>query len=134
MYSPSPFSATNAPPQVTSFNVSFPRCNLDPPGDTGYLEPTLSPEAVGSVLPASPLSSGCLLLGPSCQGGCPVLTKQPWMDAWDTCRPKEIVFPPGSTLSPRRLFPGFCELIREKEGEGGGCCLPSPLSAAIHGD
>lgn len=52
------------------------------------------------------------------------MTKQRWMDAWDTCRPEEIGFPPGSTLSHRRLFPGFCELIRKKEGEeGDAACL-----------
>lgn len=50
------------------------------------------------------------------------------MDAWDTCPPEGLVFPPDCTLCHSHPLPGFCELIREKEGEEEGAArLPRYL-------
>lgn len=102
--SPSSFLANSTPPQEPHLqrvpDFPFPRCTLDPPGGTGHLESTQSPEAVGSVLLLPILFPvGISYQGPSCRGVLPSLDGAALMDAWDARRPGGIVFPPGCTLS-----------------------------------
>lgn len=80
------------------------------------------------VPPASSLSSGTSYYGLSWWGGLPSLEEQPLDRCPGHMLSRGIVFPPGCALSHSHLLLGFCELIREKEGEeGDAACLPRYL-------
>lgn len=125
IFSPqSPISGATLP--VTSSEFPFLGSVLDP-GGTGHLEPTQTGER-GHRAPPQPFPVGGSYCGPAIRR-----LPSPLPDAQDTCCPRGIVFPPGCALSHLSPLPGFCELIREKEGEEGDAAA-FPLSAAIHGD